>query len=208
MSEIEFRLERTPVEESDDEVQHDDVPTGKCIAPIFDKKLKNFRAMEGVPVTFSCKVVGIPAPKVSGQQLGYAKTSLTSTSDFVIHTCGSHQVYWFKDGKQILKKNVHCKKIREGDGTCALHIESTTSDDDGNYTIMVANPQVKLLTYILFMLSAPCSSCLSWAVMWYFTDHQGRISCSGHLIVQTGPPRNRMTPIHAQRWVCRVNRQI
>uniref|UniRef100_A0A669BZ43 Myopalladin n=1 Tax=Oreochromis niloticus TaxID=8128 RepID=A0A669BZ43_ORENI len=140
MSEIEFRLERTPVEESDDEVQHDDVPTGKCIAPIFDKKLKNFRAMEGVPVTFSCKVVGIPPPKV----------------------------YWFKDGKQILKKNVHYKKIREGDGTCALHIESTTNDDDGNYTIMAANPQ-------------------------------GRISCSGHLIVQTGPPRNRMTPIHAQR---------
>ncbi len=68
MSEIEFRLERTPVEESDDEVQHDDIPTGKCIAPIFDKKLKNFRAMEGVPVTFSCKIVGVPVPKVRGQQ--------------------------------------------------------------------------------------------------------------------------------------------
>lgn len=67
MSEIEFRLERTPVEESDDEVQHDDVPTGKCIAPIFDKKLKNFRAMEGVPVTFSCKIVGVPVPKVRVQ---------------------------------------------------------------------------------------------------------------------------------------------
>uniref|UniRef100_H3C1U8 Myopalladin n=1 Tax=Tetraodon nigroviridis TaxID=99883 RepID=H3C1U8_TETNG len=132
MSEIEFRLERTPVEESDEEVQHDDVPTGKCIVPIFDKKLKNFKAMEGVPVTFSCKIVGIPVPKV----------------------------YWFKDGKQILKKNVHYKKIRDGDGTCALHIESTTSDDDGNYTVMAANPQ-------------------------------GRISCSGHLIVQTGPPRPR-----------------
>ncbi|XP_039994869.1 myopalladin isoform X2 [Xiphias gladius] len=145
MSEIEFRLERTPVEESDDEVQHDDVPTGKCIAPLFDKKLKNFRAMEGVPVTFSCKVVGIPLPKV----------------------------YWFKDGKQILRKNVHYKKIREGDGTCALHIESITSDDDGNYTIMAANPQ-------------------------------GRISCSGHLIVQTGPPRNRLTPIHSQRVRARI----
>ncbi|KAM7409106.1 hypothetical protein PAMA_002693 [Pampus argenteus] len=145
MSEIEFRLERTPVEESDDEVQHDDVPKGKCIAPIFDKKLKNFRAMEGVPVTFSCKVVGIPLPKV----------------------------YWFKDGKQILRKNVHYKKIREGDGTCALHIESTTNDDDGNYTIMAANPQ-------------------------------GRISCSGHLIVQTGPPRNRLTPIHSHRVRARV----
>uniref|UniRef100_A0A673ATI8 Myopalladin n=1 Tax=Sphaeramia orbicularis TaxID=375764 RepID=A0A673ATI8_9TELE len=145
MSEIEFRLERTPVEESDDEVQHDDIPTGKCIAPIFDKKLKNFRAMEGVPVTFSCKVVGIPIPKV----------------------------YWFKDGKQILRKNIHYKRIREGDGTCALHIESVTNDDDGNYTIMAANPQ-------------------------------GRISCSGHLIVQTGPPRNRMTPIHPQRVRARI----
>ncbi|XP_034464799.1 myopalladin isoform X4 [Hippoglossus hippoglossus] len=145
MSEIEFRLERTPVEESDDEVQHDDVPTGKCIAPIIDKKLKNFKAMEDVPVTFSCKVVGIPLPKV----------------------------YWFKDGKQILRKNVHYKKIREGDGTCALHIESTISDDDGNYTIMAANPQ-------------------------------GRISCSGHLIVQTGPPRNQLTPIHSQRVRARI----
>uniref|UniRef100_A0A8C5NH55 Myopalladin-like n=1 Tax=Gouania willdenowi TaxID=441366 RepID=A0A8C5NH55_GOUWI len=145
MSEIEFRLERTPVEESDDEVQHDDVPTGKCIAPIFDKKLKNFRAMEGVPVTFSCKLVGIPVPKV----------------------------YWFKDGKQILKKDIRYKKVREGDGTCSLHIESTTSDEDGNYTIMAANPQ-------------------------------GRISCSGHLIVQTGPPRHRLTPIHSQRVRARI----
>lgn len=68
MSEIEFRLERTPVEESDDEVKHDDIPTGKCIAPIFDKKLKNFRAMEGVPVTFTCKLIGIPIPKVRGQR--------------------------------------------------------------------------------------------------------------------------------------------
>ncbi|KAK0149926.1 Myopalladin [Merluccius polli] len=145
MSEIEFRLERTPVEESDDEVHHDEVPTGRCIAPIFDKKLKNFRAMEGVSVTFSCKLVGIPVPKV----------------------------YWFKDGKQILRKNDHYKKIREGDGTCALHIDYTTNDDDGNYTVMAANPQ-------------------------------GRISCSGHLIVQTGASRNRTTPIHSQRVRARI----
>ncbi|XP_015799338.1 myopalladin isoform X2 [Nothobranchius furzeri] len=145
MSEIEFRLERTPVEESDDEVQHDDIPTGKCIAPIFEKKLKNFKAIEGVPVTFTCKVMGIPPPKV----------------------------YWFKDGKQILRKNLHYRKIREGDGTCALHMESTTSDDDGNYTVMAANPQ-------------------------------GRMSCSGHLIVQSAPPRNQLTPIQSQRVRTRV----
>uniref|UniRef100_A0A9J8AZA6 Ig-like domain-containing protein n=1 Tax=Cyprinus carpio carpio TaxID=630221 RepID=A0A9J8AZA6_CYPCA len=144
LSEIEFRLERTPVEESDDEVQHDEIPSGRCIAPIFDKKLKHFRAVEGIPVTFTCKVVGIPVPKV----------------------------YWFKDGKQILKRNEHYKKIREGDGTCSLHIEAVTSDDDGNYTVMAANPQ-------------------------------GRISCSGHLIVQTGPVRNRPM-VHSQRVRARV----
>ncbi|KAF6110259.1 myopalladin [Phyllostomus discolor] len=135
MNEIEFRLERTPVDESDDEIQHDEIPTGKCIAPIFDKRLKHFRVTEGSPVTFTCKIVGIPVPKV----------------------------YWFKDGKQISKQNEHCKMKREGDGTCSLHIESTTSDDDGNYTIMAANPQ-------------------------------GRISCSGHLMVQSLPMRSRVTP--------------
>ncbi|XP_045147603.1 myopalladin isoform X2 [Echinops telfairi] len=134
MNEIEFRLERTPVDESDDEIQHDEIPTGKCIAPIFDKRLKHFRVTEGSPVTFTCKIVGIPVPKV----------------------------YWFKDGKQISKRNEHCKMRRDGDGMCSLHIESTTSDDDGNYTIMAANPQ-------------------------------GRISCSGHLMVQSLPIRSRLS---------------
>ncbi|KAF4800356.1 myopalladin [Turdus rufiventris] len=114
MNEIEFRLERTPVDESDDEVQHEEIPTGKYIAPIFDKRLKHFRVMEGSPITFTCKIVGIPVPKV----------------------------YWFKDGKQISKKNTHFKMNREEDGTCSLHIEAATNDDDGNYTIMAANPQV------------------------------------------------------------------
>ncbi|XP_075698806.1 myopalladin [Rhinoderma darwinii] len=135
MNEIEFRLERTPVDESDDEIQHDEIPTGKCIAPIFDRRLKHFRVVEGTSVTFTCKVVGIPIPKV----------------------------YWFKDGKQISKKNEHCKMKREADGTCLLHIESATNDDDGNYTIMAANPQ-------------------------------GRISCSGHLLVQSAPLRPRSIP--------------
>lgn len=154
MSEIEFRLERTPVEESDDEVQHDDVPTGKCIAPIFDKKLRNFRAMEGVPVTFSCKILGVPVPKVRGQQLCCANNTNHLSLLHTLHI--SHQVYWFKDGKQILRKNVHYKKIREGDGTCALHIEFTTNDDDGNYTVMAANPQVTLLIQLpVYVVNPP-----------------------------------------------------
>lgn len=76
MNEIEFRLERTPVDESDDEIQHDEIPTGKCIAPIFDKRLKHFRVTEGSPVTFTCKIVGIPIPKVreDDQPVGKATT--------------------------------------------------------------------------------------------------------------------------------------
>ncbi|KAM3834666.1 myopalladin isoform 2-T3 [Vipera latastei] len=147
MNEIEFRLERTPVDESDDEIQHDEIPTGKCIAPIFDKRLKHFRVLEGYPATFTCRIVGIPTPKV----------------------------YWFKDGKQISKKNEHFKMIREEDGTCSLHIEVTTNDDDGNYTFMAANPQ-------------------------------GRISCSGRLMVQTPPLRGRLsTTIQSHRGRSRVS---
>uniref|UniRef100_A0A8D2N5B8 Myopalladin n=1 Tax=Zonotrichia albicollis TaxID=44394 RepID=A0A8D2N5B8_ZONAL len=145
MNEIEFRLERTPVDESDDEIQHEEIPTGKYIAPIFDKRLKHFRVMEGFPITFTCKIVGIPVPKV----------------------------YWFKDGKQISKKNTHFKMNREEDGTCSLHIEAATNDDDGNYTIMAANPQ-------------------------------GRISCSGHLMVQSVPFRGRISTTQPHRTRPRV----
>ncbi|XP_058697672.1 myopalladin isoform X2 [Poecile atricapillus] len=145
MNEIEFRLERTPVDESDDEVQHEEIPTGKYIAPIFDKRLKHFRVMEGSPITFTCKIVGIPVPKV----------------------------YWFKDGKQISKKNSHFKMNREEDGTCSLYIEAATNDDDGNYTIMAANPQ-------------------------------GRISCSGHLMVQSVPFRGRISTTQPHRTRPRV----
>lgn len=63
ISEIEFRLERSPVEESDDDVQHDEDAPGE-VAPIFDQKLKHYKVFEGMPVTFSCKVIGDPMPKV------------------------------------------------------------------------------------------------------------------------------------------------
>lgn len=37
---------------------------------------------------------------------------------------------------------------REEDGTCSLHIEASTNDDDGNYTIMAANPQVRCFIFL------------------------------------------------------------
>ncbi|KAK6493914.1 palladin [Huso huso] len=113
ISEIEFRLERSPVEESDDEVQHEEgeVP-GERVPPFFDHKIKHYKVFEGMPITFTCKVIGDPKPKI----------------------------YWFKDGKQISKGSEHYRISREPDGTCSLHIEVTSLDDDGNYTIMTSNP--------------------------------------------------------------------
>eukprot|EP00061_Rhincodon_typus_P006100 g26369.t1 len=62
INEIEFRLERSPVDESDDEVQHDELPDHGT-APLFERKLKHVKLFEGTPVTFTCKVVGDPLPK-------------------------------------------------------------------------------------------------------------------------------------------------
>ncbi|XP_040527761.1 palladin isoform X1 [Gallus gallus] len=132
ISEIEYRLERSPVEESDDEVQHGDEPVDNSASPYFEIKLKHYKVFEGMPVTFTCKVTGNPKPKI----------------------------YWFKDGKQISKRSDHYRIQREPDGTCSLHTAASTLDDDGNYTIMAANPQ-------------------------------GRISCTGRLMVQAVNQRGR-----------------
>ncbi|KAK1796485.1 hypothetical protein P4O66_008919 [Electrophorus voltai] len=112
ISEIEFRLERSPVEESDDDVQHDENAAETATAPYFHRKLKHYKVFEGMPVTFSCKVIGEPKPKV----------------------------YWFKDGKQISKQSEHYRTSRDPDGTCSLHTAAASLDDDGNYTIMASNP--------------------------------------------------------------------
>ncbi|XP_041647793.1 palladin isoform X3 [Cheilinus undulatus] len=113
ISEIEFRLERSPVEESDDDVQHDEDSATHGVVPSFDQKLKHYKVFEGMPVTFSCKVHGDPKPKV----------------------------YWFKDGKQISKRSEHYRISRDADGTCSLHTAAASLDDDGNYTIMAGNPE-------------------------------------------------------------------
>lgn len=62
----------------------------------------------------------------------------------IFHHCFLSQIYWFKDGKQISPKNDHYTIQRDLDGTCSLHTTASTLDDDGNYTIMAANPQVKI----------------------------------------------------------------
>ncbi|XP_046303600.1 palladin isoform X5 [Marmota monax] len=132
ISEIEYRLERSPVDESGDDIQYGDVPVENGMAPFFEMKLKHYKIFEGMPVTFTCRVAGNPKPKI----------------------------YWFKDGKQISPKSDHYTIQRDLDGTCSLHTSASTLDDDGNFTIMAANPQ-------------------------------GRVSCTGRLMVQAVNQRGR-----------------
>lgn len=49
---------------------------------------------------------------------------------------------------------------REPDGTCSLHTTASTLDDDGNYTVMAANPQVDQVLAI--------ESVCSWAQMFVY----------------------------------------
>ncbi|KAM8939680.1 palladin [Pelodytes ibericus] len=132
ISEIEYRLERSPVDESDEEVEHGDESVENSTPPQFETKLRHYKIFEGMPTTFTCKVIGNPKPKV----------------------------YWYKDGKQISVRSEHYRIQREPDGTCSLHTTASSLDDDGNYTIMAANPQ-------------------------------GRVSCTGRLMVQAVNQRGR-----------------
>nr|XP_036854716.1 palladin isoform X4 [Manis javanica] len=132
ISEIEYRLERCPVDGTGDEAQCGALPVENGAAPGFEVKLRHYKVFEGMPVTFTCRVTGNPEPKI----------------------------YWFKDGKQISPKSDHYTVQRDPDGTCSLRTEASTLDDDGNYTIMAANPQ-------------------------------GRISCTGRLMVQAVHQRGR-----------------
>ncbi|OXB54573.1 hypothetical protein ASZ78_004940 [Callipepla squamata] len=172
ISEIEYRLERSPVEESDDEVQHGDEPVDNSVSPYFEIKLKHYKIFEGMPVTFTCKVTGNPKPKVT---LNHFVNYLSINWLIMALLCFSPQIYWFKDGKQISKRSDHYRIQREPDGTCSLHTAASTLDDDGNYTIMAANPQVNEV------LEPSSSTSLL----------QGRISCTGRLMVQAVNQRGR-----------------
>ena len=66
ISEIEYRLERSPVEESGDEAPCGDTSGESGVAPFFEVKLKHYKIFEGMPAIFTCRVTGHPKPRVSG----------------------------------------------------------------------------------------------------------------------------------------------
>lgn len=67
MDEIEYREGKVRLQsetETEYDTDHPEEMTGQAQAPEIVQPLKDFRLMEGNDVTFVCKVVGIPRPKV------------------------------------------------------------------------------------------------------------------------------------------------
>lgn len=87
ISEIEYRLERSPVEESDDEVDHREDFAEDSTPPQFETKLKHYKIFEGMAATFTCKVTGNPKPKVRNSDflcISKARNVTLLQSDFFL----------------------------------------------------------------------------------------------------------------------------
>ncbi|GCB74793.1 hypothetical protein scyTo_0003885, partial [Scyliorhinus torazame] len=123
------RNSRTPRLATDEEIQG----TKDAVIQDLERKLrfKDDRLSNGQRLTYEEKM----ARRLLGADNAATVFNFQEAEDEP-----ANQVYWFKDGKQISKRSEHYQIQREADGTCSLHTEAATLDDDGNYTIMVANP--------------------------------------------------------------------
>ncbi len=88
-----------------------DTDTDRSGAPCFIKDLKNFKVLEGSPVTFSCRVQGSPKPTIQ----------------------------WYKNGQPVVRSTRLDVKTTEG--FCSLRIEMVLPEDKGAYTIFASSPK-------------------------------------------------------------------
>lgn len=68
IQEVELRIMRMSytelVMEDGEQVTTEVVVEGKAVQPAFHTSLKNYRIVEGMGVTFHCRMTGFPLPKV------------------------------------------------------------------------------------------------------------------------------------------------
>uniref|UniRef100_A0A8D0VAP5 Ig-like domain-containing protein n=1 Tax=Sus scrofa TaxID=9823 RepID=A0A8D0VAP5_PIG len=114
IKEIEYRIIKTTLEElleeDGEEKMAVDISESEAIEAGFDLRVKNYRILEGMGVTFHCKMSGYPLPKIA----------------------------WYKDGKRIRHgERYHMDFLQ--DGRASLRIPVVLPEDEGIYTAFASN---------------------------------------------------------------------
>uniref|UniRef100_A0A8C2W2A5 Ig-like domain-containing protein n=1 Tax=Chinchilla lanigera TaxID=34839 RepID=A0A8C2W2A5_CHILA len=114
IKEIEYRIIKTTLEELLEEDGEErmavDISESEAIESGFDLRLKNYRILEGMGVTFHCKMSGYPLPKIA----------------------------WYKDGKRIKHGERYQMDFLQ-DGRASLRIPVVLPEDEGIYTAFASN---------------------------------------------------------------------
>uniref|UniRef100_H3DPY6 Ig-like domain-containing protein n=1 Tax=Tetraodon nigroviridis TaxID=99883 RepID=H3DPY6_TETNG len=112
IQEIELRIMRITYRElvTEDRELMVTAAEGEAEQPAFNTPVKNYRIMEGMGVTFHCRMSGKPLPKIA----------------------------WFKDG-QRLRPSDHYQMETLQDGRASLRLAQVLPEDEGVYTAFAAN---------------------------------------------------------------------
>ncbi|XP_072667194.1 titin isoform X1 [Canis lupus baileyi] len=114
IKEIEYRIIKTTLEElleeDGEEKMAVDISESEAIEAGFDLRIKNYRILEGMGVTFHCKMSGYPLPKIA----------------------------WYKDGKRIKHGERYQMEFLQ-DGRASLRIPVVLPEDEGIYTAFASN---------------------------------------------------------------------
>nr|XP_027799788.1 titin-like [Marmota flaviventris] len=114
IKEIEYRIIKTTLEElleeDGEEKMAVDISESEAIESGFELRIKNYRILEGMGVTFHCKMSGYPLPKIA----------------------------WYKDGKRIKHGERYQMDFLQ-DGRASLRIPVVLPEDEGIYTAFASN---------------------------------------------------------------------